>query len=71
MGQGRNFREEVKASEQDAFEMLVDLFDWLDSLERQPASEVVSRYQDIVANVIGRLAKFLRRSWRRAFGKSR
>ena len=28
-----SFREAVKASEQDALEMLVDLFDWLDGLE--------------------------------------
>ena len=44
--------------------MLVDLFDWLDGLEPQPTSEVVSRYeklQDIAANVIGPLADFLRK----------
>ena len=64
MGQGHIFREVVKASEQDALEMLVDLFDWLDGLEPQPTSEVVSRYeklQVIATNVTGRLANFLRK----------
>ena len=64
MGRGHIFREVVKASEQDSLEMLVDLFDWLDGLECQPTSEVVSRYeefQDMAANVIGLLANFLRK----------
>jgi len=39
------FREAVKASEQDALEMLVDLFDWLDRLEPQPTTKAVSLYQ--------------------------
>jgi len=34
-GQMRDFRESVKGSEQDALEVLVDIFDWLDSLEPQ------------------------------------
>ena len=54
----------VKASEQDSLEMLVNLFDWLDSLERQPTSEVVSRseeFQDMAANVIGLLTNLLRK----------
>ena len=45
MGQEHIFREVVKASEQDTLEMLVELFDWLDSLDPQPTSEVVSRYE--------------------------
>ena len=52
-------RKEVKAGEQGALEMLVDLFDWLDSLERQPTTEVVSLYQtfqNIKAKFIGALA---------------
>ena len=64
MGQGRIFREVVKASEQDTLDMLVDLFDWLDGLEPQPISEIVSRFeklQDIAANLIGPLANFLRK----------
>ena len=35
-------RETVKAGEEKALEMLVDLFDWLDGLERQPATEGMS-----------------------------
>ena len=64
MSQGHIFREVVKTSEQDTLDMLVDLLDWLDGLEPQPTSEVVSRYkklQDIAANVIGPLANFLRK----------
>ena len=34
MRQGRTFREVVEASEQDSLEMLVELFDWLDSLDK-------------------------------------
>ena len=64
MGKGHFFREAVKASEQDTLETLVDLFDWLDGLEPQPTSEVVSRYeklQGIAASVIDPLANFLRK----------
>jgi hypothetical protein len=35
---GTDIRREVKASEQYALEMLVELFDWLDGLEPQPMS---------------------------------
>jgi hypothetical protein len=35
----------MKASEQDGLEMLVALFDWLDSLNRQGTTEVVKRSQ--------------------------
>jgi len=41
-GQMRDFREAVKGSEQDALEMLVDIFDWLDSLEPQPTPRILS-----------------------------
>jgi len=54
------FRKAVKASEQDALEMLVDLFDWLDGLEPQPITKVGSlheRIQSIVAKVTGTLAQ--------------
>ena len=37
-------RETVKTGEERALEMLVDLFDWLDGLERQPTTETVSLY---------------------------
>jgi hypothetical protein len=53
-------RREVKAAGQDALETLVNLFDWLDGLEPQPASEAISRYEksrNIIANIIGPLAK--------------
>ena len=33
-------RKTVKAAEQDALEVLVNLFDWLDSLEPQPTTEI-------------------------------
>jgi hypothetical protein len=33
-------RDAVKADEQNALEMLVEFFDWLDSLEPQPATEI-------------------------------
>ena len=55
-------RSEVKAAEEDALRMLVNLFDWLDSLRPQPTSAVVSRYEksgSIVTNVIGALAKHM------------
>ncbi len=47
MVQGRNFREAVKASEQDTLEVLVDLFDCLESLEPQRTSKVISRYEEL------------------------
>ena len=71
MGQGHIFREAVKASEQEALEMLGELFGWLDSLEPQPIPEVVSRYE---ANVIGPLAKrmgLLRKVVEKGFRKIR
>jgi hypothetical protein len=44
-GQMARFREMVKASEQNALEMLVDLFDWLDGLEPQPTTRIGSFYE--------------------------
>jgi len=41
-GQMRDFRESVKGSEQDALEVLVDIFDWLDSLEPQLSPRFLS-----------------------------
>ncbi len=35
-------RKTVKTGEERALEMLVELFDWLDGLERQPTTETVS-----------------------------
>jgi len=48
-------RSREKGCEQGALEMLVNLFDWLDSLESQPATEIVSlyeQYQNIEAKSI-------------------
>lgn len=53
-------RGEVKAAEQGAMEVMVNLFDWLDGLESQPTPEVVTHYEEsrgIVANVISPVAK--------------
>ena len=77
MGQRHIFREAVKASEQEALEMLWELFGWLDSLEPQPMPEVVSRYekaQNAEASVIGPLAKqmgLLRKVVEKGFRKIR
>ena len=48
-------KSEGKAYEQRALEVLVKLFDWLDSLEPQPATEIVylyEQYQNIEAKTI-------------------
>jgi len=46
MKKGRaDLRKAVKAAEQDALEMLVDLFDWLDGLKPQPTTEIVEEMQ--------------------------
>jgi len=55
-----HLREAVKASKQDALEMLVDLFDWMDGLEPQSMKEIVSHYehsQAIEAKVANILAQ--------------
>jgi len=54
------FREAVKASEQDALEMLMDFFDWLDRLEPQPITKAVSlheEFQSIMAKIGHPLAR--------------
>jgi len=38
----RDLRKEVKAGEEGALEMLVDLFDWLDGLEPQPIKPMIT-----------------------------
>ena len=35
----------MKGAEQDALEMLVKLFDWLDGLEPQPTTEIIALYE--------------------------
>ncbi len=66
------FREAVKASEKDALEMLVDLFDWLDGLEPQPTTRAVSfyeRFQIIVAKLTNPLAQQAKELQRAIKGK--
>ena len=67
------FREAVKASEQDALAMLVDLFDWLDRLEPQPTTKrTVSLYeqgQSIVAKLTYPLAQQTKELQRAIKGK--
>ena len=49
-------RETVETGEERALEMLVDLFDWLDGLERQPTTETVSlcaAFRNIMAAILG------------------
>ena len=75
MGQTHIFREAMKANEQDALEMVGDLFVWLESLKPQPTSGVVplcgEKLQDIAANVVGPLANFLRKVMEKGLRKIR
>jgi hypothetical protein len=41
-----SFRKAVMAGEENGLDMLVDLFDWLDGLEPQPTTEIVSLYDN-------------------------
>ena len=43
--QRANLRKAVEEGEQNALEMLVDRFDWLDGLEPHPTTEIVSLYE--------------------------
>ena len=58
----------MKASEQDALEMLVDLFDWLDGLESQPTTKSVSFYEQLysivskITHPLARQAKAIQRA---------
>ena len=55
-----DLRDVVKSAEQNALKMLVDLFDWLNSLEPQSTTEVVSIYehsQAIEAKITNGLAQ--------------
>ena len=64
-------REEVKAAEQDSWDGLVNLFDWVDGLDSQPTMGAVHHHeesQNIVANVFMSLTeqmKQLRRKVKR------
>ena len=56
----KDMRNHVKAGEQKALEMLVDLFDWLDECQPQPTMEIVYLYemsQDIEATITDTLAQ--------------
>ena len=49
-------REMLKSSEEEALEMLVNLFDWLDSLERQPTTKPVplgEASRDVMPKITG------------------
>ena len=55
-----DLRNAVKSAEQNTLKMLVDLFDWLDSLEPQSTTEIVSIYehsQAIEAKITNGLAQ--------------
>ena len=41
----KEMQKAVKNAEQNALEMLVDLFDWLDGLEPQPTTEIIALYE--------------------------
>ena len=51
-----DLRKAVKAGEEQALEMLVKLFDWLDGLEPQRTAEIVEKSQSIKAKIADRLA---------------
>ena len=56
----KEMQKAVKIAEQRALEMLVDLFDWLDDLEPQSTTEIVSLYeksQAIEAKITNTLAQ--------------
>ena len=41
----KEMQKAVKSAEENALEMLVDLFDWLDGLEPQPTTEIIALYE--------------------------
>jgi hypothetical protein len=41
----KEMQKAVKRAEENALEMLVDLFDWLDGLEPQPTTEIITLYE--------------------------
>ena len=47
---GTDLRKAVKAAEQDALIMLVDLFDWLDGLEGQQRTRIAEKIDPKIAN---------------------
>ncbi len=56
----KKIKQSVKLAEENALEMLVELFDWLDGLEPQPTREITTLYeksQDIESKVTDTLAQ--------------
>ncbi len=56
----KKIKESVERAEENALEMLVELFDWLDGLEPQPTREITTLYeksQDIESRVTNTLAQ--------------
>ena len=63
-GRRVDFREAVQAAEQNAGEMLVDFFGWLDGLEPQPITKIIpltKRCQDAMATITRRIKELLRK----------
>ena len=62
-GRRADFRETVQAAEQDAGEMLVDLFGWLVGLEPQPITKIVpltERCQNTMTTITRRVKALLK-----------
>jgi len=56
----KKIKQSVELAEQNALEMLVELFDWLDGLEPQPMTKIISSYeksQDIESKITSTLAQ--------------
>jgi len=64
-----DLRNIVKADETDALEMLVDLFDWLDGLDRPTTTGVVCLYENTVIRVTDSLAQQLKQLLRKLIAK--
>jgi len=61
-------REEVRAAEQGAMNVLVDLFGWADGLDSQPTMRVVPHHeesQNIGVSIITSLTAQMKQLWRR------
>jgi len=56
----KKMKDSIQRAEENALEMLVELFDWLDGLEPQPTNEITTLYeksQDIESKVTDTLAQ--------------
>ena len=66
-------RETVRTGEENALETLVEVFNWLGSLERQPTTEVECFYeksQNIVINITDALAQQMKKLLRKVMEKA-